>query len=287
MSRFTEYHNGVAVIKDKALLKEAMEKLAAYEEIGEPEKIQQLIDAQDNVIDAQEEVIKALEEVVRLQKELISRLKIPCKAGDTVYVLYEEDERCPRHTEPHLIEKIESTKLFVRLVFGDGSTFTIWGGEWSNYIGKNLFLTKEETKKHWKKVKLMSSEQAHKILHPDTTLLALNEIRYHAGAISREKELEAVNEACIVACEALEKQISVEEALERLERLREYEETGDCPKDGMCDSGNCDTCYMDTAIQIIKEECGINATQNSSETQHTATNCCNMEHIKQRFERVM
>lgn len=90
-----------------------------------------------------------------------------------------------------------------------------------------------------------------------------------------------------MAIEALEKQISVEEALERLERLRECEETGDCPKDGMCDGGNCDTCYMDTAIQIIKEECGINATQNSSETQHTATNCCNMEHIKQRFERVM
>lgn len=30
--RFTEYHWGVAVIKDKNLLKEAMAKLAAYED---------------------------------------------------------------------------------------------------------------------------------------------------------------------------------------------------------------------------------------------------------------
>lgn len=30
--RYTEYHNGVAVIKDKNLLKEAMEKLAKYED---------------------------------------------------------------------------------------------------------------------------------------------------------------------------------------------------------------------------------------------------------------
>lgn len=30
--RYTEYHDGVAVIKDKVLLKEAMEKLAKYED---------------------------------------------------------------------------------------------------------------------------------------------------------------------------------------------------------------------------------------------------------------
>lgn len=33
--RYTEYHNGVAVIKDKALLKEAMAKLAKYEDAVE------------------------------------------------------------------------------------------------------------------------------------------------------------------------------------------------------------------------------------------------------------
>lgn len=33
MARLTEYHNGVAVIKDKSLLSEAMEKLAQYEDM--------------------------------------------------------------------------------------------------------------------------------------------------------------------------------------------------------------------------------------------------------------
>ena len=32
MERFTEYHCGIAVIKNKELLKEAMAKLAAYED---------------------------------------------------------------------------------------------------------------------------------------------------------------------------------------------------------------------------------------------------------------
>lgn len=35
MKRFTEYHNGVAVIKDKALMKDAMRKLAGYEDAQE------------------------------------------------------------------------------------------------------------------------------------------------------------------------------------------------------------------------------------------------------------
>lgn len=35
MSRLTEYHCGVAAIKDKALLKDAMARLAAYEDIEE------------------------------------------------------------------------------------------------------------------------------------------------------------------------------------------------------------------------------------------------------------
>lgn len=37
--RYTEYHEGVAVIKDKALHKEAMRKLAAYEDAEEAGKL--------------------------------------------------------------------------------------------------------------------------------------------------------------------------------------------------------------------------------------------------------
>lgn len=37
--RYTEYHAGVAVIKDKALLKEAMQKLATLEDLEEQRKL--------------------------------------------------------------------------------------------------------------------------------------------------------------------------------------------------------------------------------------------------------
>ncbi len=36
--RYTEYHNGVAVIKDKSLMKEAMQKLAEYEDAEDENK---------------------------------------------------------------------------------------------------------------------------------------------------------------------------------------------------------------------------------------------------------
>lgn len=43
--RYTEYHCGVAVIKDKSRHKETMQQLAAYEDTGlTPEQVQQLKD---------------------------------------------------------------------------------------------------------------------------------------------------------------------------------------------------------------------------------------------------
>lgn len=40
--RYTEYHNGVAVIKDKTLLKDAMAKLAKYEDVEEESKAENM-----------------------------------------------------------------------------------------------------------------------------------------------------------------------------------------------------------------------------------------------------
>ncbi len=46
MERLTEYHNGVAVIKDKSRLKEAMQRLAEYENTGlTPEKLLEMDEA--------------------------------------------------------------------------------------------------------------------------------------------------------------------------------------------------------------------------------------------------
>ena len=49
----------------------------------------------------------------------------------------------------------------------------------------------------------MTYEEAKRILHPDTTRGALAEIEFKG----KEKSQEAVDEACLLACEALDKQI--------------------------------------------------------------------------------
>ena len=49
----------------------------------------------------------------------------------------------------------------------------------------------------------MTYKEAKRILHPDTTREALAEIEFKG----KEKSQEAVDEACLMACEALDKQI--------------------------------------------------------------------------------
>ena len=53
----------------------------------------------------------------------------------------------------------------------------------------------------------MKIEEAIKILHPDTTREAIIEIEYYGGFNGQEKAIKAVEEACVVACECMEKQI--------------------------------------------------------------------------------
>lgn len=53
--------------------------------------------------------------------------------------------------------------------------------------------------------RIMTYEQAKRILHPDTTLETLAEIEYYAGFNGEEAKRKAVDEACLVACEALDK----------------------------------------------------------------------------------
>lgn len=53
----------------------------------------------------------------------------------------------------------------------------------------------------------MSIEQAIRILHPDTTGDALAEIEYYGGFHGRKACIDAINDASLVACEAMEKQI--------------------------------------------------------------------------------
>ena len=52
----------------------------------------------------------------------------------------------------------------------------------------------------------MTYEEAIKILHPDTLMGALAEIEYYNGFSGVEVEAKAIEDACLLACESMEKQ---------------------------------------------------------------------------------
>ena len=61
----------------------------------------------------------------------------------------------------------------------------------------------------------MKVEEAIKLLHPDTTEEVIAEIEYKYGFRGKQLAINKINEACVMACEAMEKQIpqTVEEFL--------------------------------------------------------------------------
>lgn len=53
----------------------------------------------------------------------------------------------------------------------------------------------------------MTAAEAKRLLHPDTTIEAIAEIEYYGGLNGKNAKIAAVDEACIVACAALDKRI--------------------------------------------------------------------------------
>lgn len=49
----------------------------------------------------------------------------------------------------------------------------------------------------------MEIDQAVKILNPDTSVEALTEIEYYGGFYGKQAMMEAVNDACKLACEIM------------------------------------------------------------------------------------
>lgn len=82
----------------------------------------------------------------------------------------------------------------------------------------------------------MTAQEAYKILHPDTSRDAIWKVEYYAGFNGKEAGVKAVEDACIVACEALEKQIpKVATNIETHYIPESYETdyvTGNCPSCG-------------------------------------------------------
>lgn len=53
----------------------------------------------------------------------------------------------------------------------------------------------------------MTAQEAIKLLHPDTTKEAIAEIKYYCGFHGKEAAIKAIEDACLLACDALEKQV--------------------------------------------------------------------------------
>lgn len=56
----------------------------------------------------------------------------------------------------------------------------------------------------------MTYAEARNILHPNTTLATLAEIEYYSGFGGEEAKKKAVEEACLIACEALDRCIDLD-----------------------------------------------------------------------------
>lgn len=125
MERLTEYHCGVAVIKDKNLLKEAMAKLAAYEDAKEEGRLIVLPAPLDNVAS------------VKFNNRVW--INIPCNIGDTVY----------RITQ-NVYTKIKAIKICTvsRIAINNSEVQIFTKERYGQAIyGKTVFLTREEAEK--------------------------------------------------------------------------------------------------------------------------------------------
>lgn len=88
---------------------------------------------------------------------------------------------------------------------------------------------------------VMTAKEAHAILHPDTSAASIWEIKMD---VSNEAAMKAVEDACVVACEALEKQIPKKPVHIGGDGIR-YTDLYRCPNcgQGFTGTGIADYCY--------------------------------------------
>ena len=96
----------------------------------------------------------------------------------------------------------------------------------------------------------MTAAEARRIIHPDTTVEALAEIEYYGGFSGKAAKKAAVDEACLVACAALDKQIPTK-PYNRC-KLGEKMLIGTCPTCG--DGGNSKYPYCSKCGQALDWE---------------------------------
>lgn len=69
--------------------------------------------------------------------------ELPCKVGDTVYLILGVQNRVLEFT----VQEIRLTSRFLQLVFAEGSTYSIWDYRFDLHFGKTVFLTREEAER--------------------------------------------------------------------------------------------------------------------------------------------
>lgn len=88
--RYTEYHSGVAVIKDKNLLKEAMEKLARYEDAEEQCRLVELPCAVNDIL----YTLVSTESGGIIRKAQVREIKLEHRPfGDSVFMVEQVGRR--------------------------------------------------------------------------------------------------------------------------------------------------------------------------------------------------
>lgn len=162
MSRLTEYHCNVAVIKDKSTLSEAMAKLAKYEDLedslfkvyGECEGLLETavkglvkheganIGKPNKSILLTDEDADKWERLKDLEKQELL-LKLPCKVGDKAYYVHKGG-----------IDEVEVDSFFINVNVFANVSFYIESDRFGKTLTpyKTLFFTKAEAEEALKKM---------------------------------------------------------------------------------------------------------------------------------------
>ena len=75
----------------------------------------------------------------------------------------------------------------------------------------------------------MKIEQAIRLLHPDTTSEEIAEIEYKNGFRDEQAAVNKINEACEIACKAMEKQIPKRPKIKKFDKVNGFDLR--CPND--------------------------------------------------------
>lgn len=146
MERLTKnIGDGIVVWAHKGTREDVLKRLAAYEDPGlEPEEIivqRYLLHRYSEATDGLS--LKRLDELNKAEKD--GRLVVlPCKIGDTVWVLLEDGAPCMARVQGI---SMSATCEDILLRFGGYPPVSVWGSD----IGKTWFLTRQEAEEALRK----------------------------------------------------------------------------------------------------------------------------------------